>query len=53
MLELWRWPAAIVLMVLGVALGAMSAGPWSWGFGALVGALISVGGYSLIMDRGK
>lgn len=50
MLEKMRRPLAVVAIVLGVVLALASAGPLSWGFGAVVGALVVVAGYAVLTD---
>lgn len=44
MVESVRRPLAAVAVTLGVPLAAMSAGPWAWGFGAIVGAVMAACG---------
>lgn len=46
-MEMVRLLMGVVLLAAGVALTAMCAGPWSYGFGSLVGVAIAVSGFTL------
>lgn len=44
MVETVRRPLAAAAVTLGVPLAAMSAGPWAWGLGSVVGAVMAACG---------
>ena len=50
-MERLRRPLAIVAIVAGVALAAVSAGPLAWGLGVLVAVAMIVVGFGVLTDR--